>query len=166
MLLENRKNLKRAIDKGNTDEAGKILSMGMVDVNYEMKKFPWTFLHLAVDKGYHTVAKELLEAGADANGATPTRAGIMPLGIAIWNKNIGIAQLLLDKGANPNKLNKYGSKTTLHLAARFHDKNMIKLLIEKGAEINKQDRSGKTPLKVAEEWGNQEALEMLLEMGA
>ena len=165
MLLENRKNLKRAIDKGNTDEVGKILSMGMVDVNYEMKKFPWTFLHLAVDKGYHTVAKELLEAGADVNGPTPTRGGILPLGKAILTDNIGIAQLLLDKGANPNKFDKYGS-TTLHKAATFHDKNMIKLLIEEGAEINKQDISGKTPLIVAADWGNQKAVQMLLDMGA
>ena len=43
---------------------------------------------------------------------------------------------------------------------------MIKLLIEKGAEINKQDISGKTPFKVATEWGNEKAVEMLLDMGA
>jgi ankyrin repeat protein len=59
-------------------------------------------------------AKSLLEAGADINRPTPE--GVTPLMNAIDNNNYAIANLLLDKGANPHLFDWWG-RTALYLTA-------------------------------------------------
>jgi ankyrin repeat protein len=51
----------------------------------------------------------------------------------------------------------------LHRAARIYDEKAIRLLIEKGAEVNIEDDGGETPLHIAAFYGRVQNVEALLE---
>lgn len=76
-----------------------------------------------------------------------------------------IAQLLLDKGANPNATNNIGH-TSLMLAAKNGNIEIAKILLEKGARVNAQARSGFTPLTYAVMENHISMVQMLIEAGA
>ncbi|TVS84483.1 hypothetical protein COM43_004760, partial [Wolbachia pipientis] len=56
--------------------------------------------------------------------------------------------------------------TVLHLAAYLSDEKAIKLLIEKGAEINIENNNGDRPLHLAAFYGKVENVKVLIEGGA
>ncbi|WP_353282416.1 ankyrin repeat domain-containing protein [Wolbachia endosymbiont (group A) of Myopa testacea] len=56
--------------------------------------------------------------------------------------------------------------TVLHLAAYLSDEKVIKLLIEKGAEINIENNNGDRPLHLAAFYGKVENVKVLIEGGA
>jgi len=60
----------------------------------------------------------------------------------------GVAELLLEHGANVHVQNKDGL-TPLHLAALGGHTGVAKLLFERGANVDVQNNEGKTPLQVA-----------------
>jgi uncharacterized protein len=93
-------------------------------------------------------ARLLLDAGADVNQLT--RYGWTPLLTAIQNRHYKLAVFLIDRGANPNLANK-GGWTPLYIAtdnrnieggdypvraADMDHLDLIKLLIDKGANVN------------------------------
>jgi ankyrin repeat protein len=51
-------------------------------------------------------------------------------------------------------------------AAEYGNRRVVKLLLEKGAEIEIKDKHSRTPLSWASEKGNQEVVKLLLEKGA
>jgi ankyrin repeat protein len=57
-------------------------------------------------------------------------------------------------------------RIALHLLTVFGDTTAVKLLLEHGADINAEDRSGKTPLMVAAARGRLGVLKVLLREGA
>lgn len=63
---------------------------------------------------------------------------------------------------------KYGDaqKTLLHYSIEDWNTNAILQLLEKGADIDAQDRYGRTPLMTSENMNNLEAAEILLKRGA
>ena len=65
--------------------------------------------------------------------------------MAVAYRDVALARLLLDNGADVNIRNNAGA-TPLHEAARVGLKQMVTLLIEKGAGINAEDKYGETPL--------------------
>lgn len=54
----------------------------------------------------------------------------------------------------------------LHLAARHDDPNLIELLLDRGAQVDAQDRHGRTPLWIAATRGHTRNVELLLTRGA
>ena len=56
--------------------------------------------------------------------------------------------------------------TPLMYAAENGNKDIVKLLIDKGANVNKQDKNGKTPLMYAVVKGNKDIVKLLIENGA
>lgn len=61
------------------------------------------------------------------------------------SESIQIATLLLDRGANPDARG-HGGVTALHLAAALGNEAMVKLLVQRGANIQLADEKGKTAL--------------------
>ena len=62
---------------------------------------------------------------------------------------IETAGLLLDAGADINRASPSG-QTSLHFAARLDMKDLVRFLGERGADLLAKDRSGATPLDIAE----------------
>jgi|GEM_PF-3482623 len=78
----------------------------------------------------------------------------------------GITKILLQYGADPN-IN-LGDRSPLELAVMQHKNDIVKLLIEKGANVNHFNKftDYQSPIITAVSTGNLEALEMLIENGA
>ena len=71
-----------------------------------------------------------------------------PLHMASFNGHCEVVQLLLNKGADPNKTNRYGS-TPLHRASSSGHKEVVLLLLEGGADRDVTNNFGSTPLDFA-----------------
>lgn len=67
-----------------------------------------------------------------------------PLRLAIRNKHMDVARLLLENGADPNKRYFFGSEINL-----INDLDFLQLLLTFGADPDSRDRSGLTPLMKA-----------------
>ena len=73
---------------------------------------------------------------------------------------------MIDAGANPNMdvlSNPY--RTALHLAVNYRYYDMTEILINRGADPNKRDGNGETPVIVAVKTDNIDILKLLLDNG-
>lgn len=84
---------------------------------------------------------------------------------AIFDKNIDMAKNILDAGADANCHEEVEATSGLLLAAQKGDREMMKLLIERGAEINEPDRFG-IPLTCAFKLKDLEFIKYLIDKGA
>jgi ankyrin repeat protein len=83
---------------------------------------------------------------------------------AVGFNNLNTVRLLLDRGCDSNAKNDYGL-TALHSASFRGYQEMIKLLLEYGANID-SNYNGETPLCHAVDWRRASCVELLLERGA
>lgn len=134
-------------------------------------------LHYAADRGRQeqkaqaNVIEYLISIGAEPDAVDKT--GVAPLHRAVRARSLAAVRALLDGGADPRKPNKSGS-TPLHLAvqptgasgsgsqeARLQQREIIRLLMERGATPTDQDARGKTVGQAAtSEW-----IRVLLQQG-
>jgi len=68
---------------------------------------------------------------------------------------------MLDEGADVNE-GDYDRRTALHLAASEGQLDVVRLLIERGADVSARDRWGGTPLDDARRHGHRAVEELLL----
>ena len=91
-----------------------------------------------------------------------------PLTSALHAKNIEIARLLIENGADINR--KDGdSQYPLNLACELGDLKLVKFMLNKGADVNVSNDGGRTPLHYAVDSvskDNLEIVKMLVERGA
>ena len=116
------------------------------------------------------VVKFLLAHGADAD--TRDKDDSTLLHLASYGGCVGIAQLLLENGANIHAQNKNGW-TPLHqsLLAVTDDVgtyyfDVIRFLLVYGADVDAQDIDHSTPLHIAARWKSFKAARLLLDHGA
>jgi ankyrin repeat protein len=95
-----------------------------------------------------------------------------PLADAVLARDLDLVRKLLAEGADihcldtrPNTAGRNGRRP-LNFAALQNDTKMIELLLELGADINRQNLSGFTPLHHAVEMQALEAIALLLKRGA
>ncbi len=121
-----------------------------------------------VDKG--DIVKLLIENGADPNCLDCWKN--TPLHYAAASRHLVIAQMLIDsQNFNPENINAQNEdgETPLHVAIRKNRLDMVKLLIEKGADLKNINTCGDTPLHVAVQnsWFYQfDIVNLLIEKGA
>ncbi|ORY61624.1 ankyrin repeat-containing domain protein [Pseudomassariella vexata] len=73
---------------------------------------------------------------------------------------------LLEAGADIDAEDAIGGSTALGLAAWLCLEELFRLLLDKGADVNKRQRNGRTPLHTAAEDGYEGIVKMIIEHGA
>jgi len=163
--------LHAAVNTGNLNELKRLISEGC-DINYRDSEGQ-TPLHLAVGRGKKEMVDVLIANGADINARNNSGQAVLHVILDISGSNYrGLYQpkdtveLLLAKGADANLKDNDG-RTPLHLVAEWADREIVELLLDKGAKINaKEDESGFTALHHAARFGNKNAAELLIARGA
>ena len=149
-----------------------------------------TPIHIALRRGFIDVAQLLLHHGADANH--PDKHGRTPLHLALQRRLIGIVRLLLDHGADASYPDKRGLTprhiglytgndeiilllfnlpgndgwTRLHAASQEGHDDIVRLLLDHGADANRSDNDGWSSLHAASQEGHDTVVRLLLDHGA
>jgi uncharacterized protein len=109
--------------------------------------------------------------GRDPEQANATSSdGYSALGLAAFFKRRQVVRDLLDAGAEVRPASRNGGFTPLHSAvatdAGTTDIEIVRALLEKGADPNAKSQSGSTPLHTVAFTGDEASLELLLSRGA
>ncbi|XP_008276598.1 caskin-2-like isoform X2 [Stegastes partitus] len=127
-------------------------------------------LHLSAQYGHYEVSEMLLQH--QSNSCLMNKAKKTPLDLACEFGRLKVAQLLLSsnmvaallEGEGGNDCLDSPSTTPLHLAARNGHKDIIKLLLKAGIDINRATKAG-TSLHEAALYGKTEVVRLLLDAG-
>ena len=126
------------------------------DINvreYVSNEASYTCLHKARQSGNIALMKFLLANGADPNMLN--EEGLSPFMIAYRARNIDVINLLLEHDVNLNTMsevyNQYQYLTPLMHACLVGDTEMVKILLQHGADIAITNSEGKTALDYIDE---------------
>ena len=104
-----------------------------------------------------TVVRRALSKDGPTPPTAPTRAaanlGTTDLITAVRAGDLDKVSALIAGGANVNELDNAGSRTALFWAAKSGNMNAMKMLVDAGADPNLTDRSGRTSVWAAVEFG-------------
>jgi len=136
--------------------------------NYKGIRVPggYSALAKAISWKKNRIAKMMLEKASKSdieNWAKEKRFDQM-LCDAAYNGNLEMCELLLKAGANVNGEGTFS--TALQTASMYNHPEIVKLLLEHGAETDHKDFKGNTSLILAASEGNIEIVKMLLAHGA
>lgn len=122
--------------------------------------------HDACAAGENGRAREMLRADPSLRDQL-SDDGFPPLGLAIFFGNRAFAKVLIEEGADVNLAAANPQRVTpLHAAAAVCDRELVGMLLERGADPNARQQSDYTPLHTAASRGDIEMAAMLLAHGA
>ncbi|KAI1735544.1 ankyrin repeat-containing domain protein [Xylaria scruposa] len=122
-----------------------------------------TALHCSSWKGHVEVTKLLLENGAGID--LKTTQDWTPLLMASSYAHIDIVKLFLGKGLSANSVHRLYGRSVLSYAAEKGDINLIRYLLQAGADPNSRDHISRTPLLYAAMSGSLETWDILFPKG-
>lgn len=117
-------------------------------------------LHVAAEKGRPIITELLLKHGAEINSRDSN--GHTPLHTAIMSGRTQVAEFLIRHGAefNPDRL----LEDMVHKDVT--DRDVIRLLLKNGADINHKSDQGNTPLLDAIQQNNRALVKLLIANGS
>lgn len=161
MILLLQSQLLVAIQNNDINLAEELLTKGIdPDTRFQVDSQKKPAICLCVERGHIEMARLLIKYGCsinqyDANGYTP-------LHLAAIFRHEDITVLLLKNRSNVKAVSNSG-QTALHLASEL---SIVKMLVEAGCDIDKQDLDGRTPLMLACMEGDVCIVKYLIENGA
>jgi ankyrin repeat protein len=132
----------------------------------------YSLLITAVSYNQYDLAELFLDMGADINSQNPRGETSLYIVCTQEDKSIKLLLLLLNRGTNINEVIRYGATTALIGAIGSYrpDKiEIVKLLLEYGANPNKGDNNNNRPLQRASGLSDRKGItciKLLLEYGA
>ena len=122
-----------------------------------------TAIHLAVWGGHEDTVALLASRGAPLDA--PASQGATPLLITVQNGMTEMCALLLSLGCDVEESHKTEQTVPLQYAAIKGCHSMVRLLLERGADVNTR-HGGSTPIFLASQEGNLASVVTLLQQGA
>lgn len=122
------------------------------------------YLHLASALGQKKIATYLLDLGVPAD-QRKGKMDLTPLDIALIAGHEDVANLLLDRGADPS-LTSVSSMNALHFAVMSRSTNCLSAILERGVKVDSPLANGITALGLSLFLGDMETFRWLLEAGA
>jgi len=150
-------NLYRAVEVGDLDQVKRHLFWDTdIDQPDDRGDLP---LHIAARLGRLTIARELVEHGANIEATDAT--GRTPLETALVAGRTQLAEMLIAQGAT------FDVQAMLFTLVRqgVSDRDVIEFLAERGADLNARDEAGLTPLHRAVAAGRLELATRLIRAG-
>lgn len=144
-----------------------LLAEAGANVNARSELLKQTALMLSVSKAKQDMVKALIDAGADVNAADPD-TGMTPLAVAMHIKNrkkqLSMIEMLTGAGANPD-ITVLGIPL-ISSAVMTRNTDLVKVLIDAGADVNVTNDKGVTPVMMAVSSNNVEMTQLLVGAGA
>ena len=122
-----------------------------------------TLLAWSAGRGFHRNIAKLLKAGADVNAPDVNP----PIIEAVQGGHEFCLKLLIDAGAAVNCTNKsFWRETAMMTAAEKGSTGCMRILKNAGADVSREDSTGKSALEFAVESGSLKSIELLINWGA
>ena len=142
-----------AAEAGNTEDVKRFLQYDLLDINCLGsfgEKVPYIKLQTS-DKGHKNIVQLLDECWAEHDKIT--RLGWTPSHHAVTGSHKDVVEMLICAGADLNRTHGpyplLHGETSLQVAAQLGRVHIVKLLLDNGADPDKADDSGWTPLQQA-----------------
>jgi ankyrin repeat protein len=103
----------------------------------------------------------LVAHGADVNQPWATDGSAALYAVLHWAGSTGGVRWLLEHGAEPDPVFTPNGETPLHVVAQRWRADLAEALVQRGADVNRRRRDGRTPYAVAELSGNRDVAEWL-----
>jgi ankyrin repeat protein len=116
---------------------------------------PASALYAAAAAGNLEIARMLVDKGAMLAAAE------LPLLNAAKDGNLEMARLLLDHELAQVNAQSHTGRSALHFAAQENKADMIRFLLQRGADPTLADKSGATPITVAQQFCLRDVIDMM-----
>jgi len=120
-------------------------------------------LHDAAKRGDLQKMQEFLADGKDVNAKD--FKGVTALGYAVGHDQLSVVKVLIDSKANINDVDSAGN-SAVHFAAGYGRVKVLEHLLARGANASKANQQGQTPMAVAQQNKQQQAVALLQRHGA
>jgi ankyrin repeat protein len=140
---------------GEFEKVQMIVSQNPQAVN-EKDEYGFTALHGLAGEEYYDIVQVLIEHGADVNAKNDD--GITPLHLAAWPE---MAEFLIANGADLEARAHGGDTPLMVLAAEADSEDVMKALLEAGADVNARNNQGQSAYDIAESREETDKMELL-----
>lgn len=147
-----------AVQRGDLDQLERHIHW-QTDINAELPNGQYP-IHVAAEKGRIIMVRTLLKHGAALDRQTTD--GDTALDLSILSGRTQVAEVLLENGAELDA----SALLVKGATAGITDRDSVRFLVERGADLEQRDAAGDTPLLIAIRQDNHRLASHLVNLGA